>query len=80
MKMNMGRVNSGYHFISFIAEVNGISGTRADIVAFLRGDDDARLANGWRAELVGDAIRDLVEGRAALTFDGEGRLELVKIP
>jgi ribonuclease D len=54
-------------------------GTRADIVAFLRGDDDARLANGWRAELVGDAIRDLVEGRAGLTFDGEGRLELVNL-
>ena len=31
--------------------------TRADLVAFLRGDDDARLGNGWRAELLGDGIR-----------------------
>jgi ribonuclease D len=53
--------------------------TRADIVALLREDDDARLATGWRANLMGDAIRDLVAGRAALTFDGRGRLELVPL-
>jgi ribonuclease D len=58
--------------------------TRADIVALLRGDADARLASGWRAALMGDAIRDLVAGRAALTFgggsgDGHGRLELVRL-
>jgi ribonuclease D len=53
--------------------------TRADIVALLRGDDGARLASGWRAEMMGDAIRDLVAGRAALTFDGQGRLELVTV-
>ena len=53
--------------------------TRADIVALLRGDDDARLAHGWRAALLGDGIRGLVGGRSALTFDGEGRLELVAV-
>lgn len=53
--------------------------TRADIVAFLRGDDDARLASGWRNELVGDGIRRLVGGEAGLTFDGEGRLRLTGI-
>jgi ribonuclease D len=53
--------------------------TRADIVELLSGDPDARLAHGWRADLLGDGIRDLVAGRAALTFDGEGRLELVPI-
>jgi ribonuclease D len=51
--------------------------TRADIVAFLRSDEDARLATGWRAELVGDGIRRLVRGEAGLTFDPDGRLELV---
>jgi ribonuclease D len=51
--------------------------TRADIVAFLRGDEDARLAVGWRAELLGDGIRRLVGGESGLTFDPEGRLELV---
>jgi ribonuclease D len=50
--------------------------TRADIVAFLRGDDDARLRSGWRNELVGDGIRRLVGGEAGLTFDPEGRLRL----
>ena len=42
--------------------------TRADLVAFLVGDSAARLAQGWRAELLGDGIRDLISGRAALTF------------
>lgn len=50
--------------------------TRADIVAFLRGDDDARLGVGWRNELVGDGIRRLVGGQAGLTFDPEGLLRL----
>jgi ribonuclease D len=53
--------------------------TRADIVGLLSGDPEARLAHGWRADLVGDGIRRLVGGQAALTFDGEGRLELVAV-
>ncbi len=52
--------------------------TRADIEALLRGDDDARLATGWRAELVGEPIRQLVAGEAALAFDGRGTLRLEK--
>lgn len=54
-------------------------GTRADIVSLLRGDADARLAHGWRAELIGDGIRRLVEGRAGLTFDGRGGLRLIDV-
>ncbi|MEL6891928.1 MAG: HRDC domain-containing protein, partial [Actinomycetota bacterium] len=50
--------------------------TRADIVSFLREDDDARLATGWRSELLGSGIRALVSGEAGLTFDPEGRLTL----
>lgn len=56
---------------------NALLATRADIAAFLRGDDDARLASGWRAELLGDGIAALVGGRAGLTFDGSGRLKLI---
>ena len=41
-------------------------------VAVLRGDPNARLAHGWRAELLGDGITRLIDGRAALTFDGKG--------
>lgn len=50
--------------------------TRADIVSFLREDDGARLASGWRATLLGDGITALVSGEAGLTFDPEGRLTL----
>ena len=44
--------------------------TRADLTAFVRGDHDARLRAGWRCELVGEPLRRLVEGEAALAFDG----------
>jgi ribonuclease D len=50
--------------------------TRSDIEALLAGDPDARLNTGWRAELVGERIRRLVDGRAALAFDGRGNLVL----
>jgi ribonuclease D len=53
--------------------------TRADLVALLRGDADARLLQGWRAELVGDDIQRLVQGRAGLTFDGRGGLKLIDV-
>jgi ribonuclease D len=54
--------------------------TRNDLVSFLRGDSDARLATGWRHDLLGDGIRRLVAGRAALTFDGNGGLNLIAVP
>jgi ribonuclease D len=54
----------------------GLLATRADLVALLRGDEDARLSEGWRAELVGEPIRRLVAGEAALAFDGQGELVL----
>ncbi len=51
--------------------------TRADLVALLRGDEEARLGRGWRAGLVGDRVRQLVDGRAALAFrPGRGDLVL----
>jgi ribonuclease D len=51
-------------------------GTRSDIEAFLAHDPDARLAHGWRHDLVGEPVRRLVEGEAALAFDGRGGLVL----
>ncbi len=53
--------------------------TRADIIAFLSGDPEARLASGWRADLVGDDIRRLVDGRAGLTFQGDEGLALIDL-
>ena len=43
-------------------------GTRRDIVDLLVGSPAARLAQGWRAEIVGRDIEDLVAGRKGLTF------------
>ncbi|HWW45846.1 MAG TPA: ribonuclease D [Acidimicrobiia bacterium] len=50
--------------------------TRADLHAFIRGDPDARLVEGWRGELLGDRVRRLVSGEAALSFDRRGGLVL----
>ncbi|MFT7473140.1 MAG: ribonuclease D [Verrucomicrobiales bacterium] len=55
---------------------SALLGTRADIEALVRGDDDARLSIGWRAELAGEPIRRLMSGEAALAFDGDGGLVL----
>jgi ribonuclease D len=50
--------------------------TRSDLEALLRGDPDARLAHGWRAELVGEPIRRLLGGEVALAFEREVGLRL----
>lgn len=56
-------------------------GTRRDINELLSGVPNARLRHGWRAEIVGNDIEDLVSGRKALTFtknEGEIGLRLVE--
>ena len=53
--------------------------TRSDILDLLSDAPDARLAHGWRAELVGDGVKHLVEGHAAIAFDGKGNLRLVDL-
>jgi len=53
-----------------------ILATRADLEALLRGDPDARLAHGWRSELVGEPIRRLLDGEVALAFERQGGLVL----
>jgi ribonuclease D len=53
-----------------------VLGTRADLTALLQGDD-SRLANGWRADLVGAPLRRLLDGTAVLALaDGGRRIEL----
>jgi len=51
--------------------------TRADIEAFLRGEPNPRLNQGWRAELVGATVGRIASGRAAVAYDGTGALVLV---
>jgi ribonuclease D len=50
--------------------------TRADIEALVRGDDTSRLLTGWRADVAGLPVQRLLEGTAALAFDGDGSLVL----
>lgn len=51
--------------------------TRSDLEALLRGIPDARLSTGWRAEVVGEPIRMLLSGEAALGFDRGSGLVLI---
>ena len=56
--------------------------TRQDIVDLLRKGPNPRLASGWRADIVGRDVQDLLEGRVGLTFrsaDAGGGLELQPI-
>lgn len=55
-------------------------GTRRDIVDLISGAAHARMAHGWRADIVGRDVSDLVEGRKALTFTPERALRLVDVP
>jgi len=59
-------------WVSQVAKSEGVDtamlATRADLIALLSGDPAARLASGWRAELLGDDIQALVSGNASLTF------------
>ena len=53
----------------------GLLATRADLSDFLSGRP-SRLDHGWRRELVGEPVRSLSAGGAALAFDGKGGLLL----
>ena len=56
-------------------------GTRKDIVDLLAGNPGARLASGWRADILGRDIELLVKGRMALTFTDQGdRTGLTMVP
>lgn len=47
--------------------------SRSDVEQLLAGKTSSRLSHGWREELVGETLIDLLEGRAALAFDrGQG--------
>jgi ribonuclease D len=50
--------------------------TRADIEGLVRDDDTSRLLSGWRDEIAGEPVRQLLSGQAALAFNGEGSLVL----
>jgi hypothetical protein len=47
--------------------------TRADIALLLAGEP-SRLDHGWRQSIVGDPLHQLIDGKVAVTFDGQGHL------
>jgi ribonuclease D len=65
-----------YELIASRAELEQIIG------AVRRGEPEpeVRTLEGWRAELVGDDLRSLLGGRAALRVGTRGRLELTSDP
>ena len=56
--------------------------TQAELTALVgslrRGENGShlRVANGWRGELVGDELKELISGRRALSVDPEGGLKV----
>ena len=50
--------------------------TRSDLVSFLRGDEGARLAHGWRSQIVGDVLQRLMRGEVCVALDSSGDLVL----
>ena len=56
--------------------------TQSELATFVHSvrhgsdSDNVRVAHGWRRELVGDELRELVEGRRALSVDPEGGLRV----
>jgi ribonuclease D len=56
--------------------------TQAELAALVagvrRGEDgrEPRVADGWRAELVGEELRELLAGKRALAVDPDGRLKV----
>lgn len=55
---------------------SSVLATRADLAALLAGNPAARLRHGWRAAMAGEPLRRLLDGAAALAFDGRGGLSL----
>jgi ribonuclease D len=70
-------------WISEVARIEHVDtallATRHDIVAYLRQDADARLAKGWRLDLIGEQLDDLLQGKAGLSFDGKGGLKMISV-
>lgn len=75
-------VNLMTAWISELARIHRIDptmlGTRADVDAFLRKDETCRFRTGWRRDIVGSDLEDILNGKAGLSFDGKGHLRLIR--
>ncbi len=50
--------------------------TRSDLISFLRNEPTSRLASGWRNEILGNRVRQVISGEAAIAFDRDRGLVL----
>ena len=51
-------------------------GTRNDIEALIDGDTNSKLSKGWRGEVVGEVVSNILKGTVSLVFDGQNRILL----
>ena len=60
--------------------------TQAELTALVaavrRGEDDSRVRalRGWRLELVGDELRELIDGRRQVSVGPDGALNVTPAP
>jgi ribonuclease D len=73
----------GLALVAQIADERGIEPTllanRTDVQTLAAGRSTGRLSSGWRAEVIGDSLRLLLSGEAALTGDTKGGVRLVRL-
>jgi len=69
--------------VAQIADERGIEptllATRTDVQLLASGRASGRLASGWRGELVGSALRRLLDGELAITGSKDGGARLVEL-
>lgn len=72
----------GQAFIALLARERGIEASllasRTDIHAFAAGRASSRLASGWRFEIAGRPLKELLAGQRALTGDGRGGVDFIE--
>jgi len=42
----------------------------------ISGDMNSKLATGWRGEVVGGVVKNILDGNVSLVFDGQNRILL----
>ena len=70
-------VTAYIHQLARDVEVDpSLLGTRNDIEALIGGDINSKLSKGWRGEVVGEVVKNILEGTVSLVFDGQNRILL----
>lgn len=69
-----------YALVRMVSERSGVAvgmiASRDDLIGYVRNREDSRLAHGWRHELVGSRLDDLLAGNIGLTVK-DGQIEVL---